>query len=64
MSFPPVTLWSTAEYSCDLRRKDGSKFDVVLRHDGHTIRLNTCDSEQKARELAYQWKVALVPSER
>ena len=63
MSFPPVTLWSTAAYSCDLRQTDG-KFEVVLSHDGHTIRLNTCDSEQKARELAYQWKVALVPSER
>ena len=63
MSFPPVILWSSATYSCVLQQIDG-QLEVVLTHDGRTIRLHSCDSEHQARELAYQWKRALVPTER
>ena len=62
MSIPPVTLWATPNYSCVLRQTDG-RLEVLLCHDGRTIRLNTSDDERAARAVAYQWKVALVPSE-
>ena len=47
MAFPPVTLWSTATHSCVLRRSDG-QMEVLLCHDGRTIRLHTCDGESTA----------------
>ena len=58
MGLPPVTLWSTATHSCVLRKSDG-QLEVLLCHDGRTIRLHTCDSESTARRLAYDWKIAL-----
>ena len=58
MAFPPVTLWSTATYSCVLRKTEG-RLEVLLYHDGRTISLHTCDSEPTARRLAYDWKVAV-----
>jgi len=58
MGFPPVTLWSTATHSCVLRKIDG-RLELLLCHDGRTIRLHTCDSEPTARRLAYDWKITL-----
>jgi hypothetical protein len=63
MSFSEILLWSSTTYSCFLRNTNGH-LDIVLNHDGRTVRLHSCDGEQTARALAYQWKRALVPSER
>ena len=62
MSFFEVTLWSSAIYSCVIRQSEG-QLDLVLYHEGRSIRLHSCDSEQAARTLAYHWKRALVPFE-
>jgi hypothetical protein len=59
MSAPPVTLWSTPTHSCVLRQADGRLEILLLCDDGRTIRLHSCESEQKARALAYDWMVAL-----
>jgi len=58
MAFVPVTLWNTAAHSCVLRQTDG-RLEVLLLHDGRTIRLQTCDSERAGRTLASEWKIAL-----
>jgi hypothetical protein len=62
MSSYEVTLWASAPYSCVLRQTDGH-VDVVLYHDGRTLRLQSCDTEQTARALGYQWKRALARAE-
>ena len=54
----PATLWSTRTSSCVLRQTDGV-LELLLYRDGRVTRLHTCQTEQAARTLAYEWQMAL-----
>ena len=56
MGFSPVTLWCAGKRSCILRRIDG-QYELLLQHQSHVIRLETCENEHKARAKAQQWLI-------
>ena len=55
MATPPVSLWTVADRECLMLVVEG-KYEVHLRVQGRTTRLQTCANESAARLLAAEWK--------
>jgi hypothetical protein len=55
MASPPVSLWIVDDRECLMVVVEG-RYEVHLRVQGRTTRLQTCANESAARLLAAQWK--------